>query len=260
MSDHDGFEDSYGSVTARFYDAAYAALPSLGPDVDFYRQLARDSGGPVLELGCGTGRVLLPIAAEGIPCTGLDLSQRMLEVLGRKAAASGGVRPRLVRGSMQHFDLGGERFALVYSAFRAFQHLYTVQDQLACLARVRAHLAPGGKLAFDVFNPRLDRIWQEEEPEQEDLRFQQGGEEVVRWVATRRDRPTQLITLRMRYERRRDGEVVGQEIARLRMRWFTRFELEHLMARAGFGDVTLYGDFDRSSVGRDSPSLIVVAG
>ena len=66
MSD---FEDSYGTATARFYDAAYATLERLGPDVDFYRDLARESGGPVLELGCGTGRALLPIVRDGISCT-----------------------------------------------------------------------------------------------------------------------------------------------------------------------------------------------
>jgi ubiquinone/menaquinone biosynthesis C-methylase UbiE len=253
------FEDSYGTATARFYDAAYATLARLGPDVDFYRELARESGGPALELGCGTGRVLLPIAREGIDCTGLDASGEMLAVLRRKAAAEGLAAPRLVQGRMQELDLGGERFALVYSAFRAFQHLYTVEDQLACLTRVRAHLAPGGRLAFDVFNPRVDRIWEEEPPEEQDLRFQHEGEEVVRTVAQRRDRPSQLITLCMRYERRRGGQLVGTEVTRFHMRWFTRFELEHLLFRAGFTDVALYGDFDRSPVGRDSPTLLVVA-
>jgi SAM-dependent methyltransferase len=254
------FEDSYGSATARFYDAAYATLPRLGPDVDFYRELARESGGPVLELGCGTGRALLPIAREGIRCTGLDASGEMLAVLRSKAEAEGLAVPRLVQGRMQDFDLGAERFALIYSAFRAFQHLYTVEEQLACLARARAHLAPGGQLAFDVFNPRVDRIWEEDPPEEQDLRFEHEGEEVVRTVAQRRDRPSQLITLSMRYERRRDGQLVGTDVTRFRMRWFTRFELEHLMFRAGFADVALYGDFDCSPVGRDSPSLLVVAG
>ena len=250
------FQDSYGTVTARFYDAAYAVLPQLGPDADFYRGLARDSDGPVLELGCGTGRVLLPIASEGIPCTGLDASPEMLDAL--RARASEPV-PRLVCARMQDFDLGGERFALILAAFRGFQHLYTVEDQLACLARVRAHLAPGGRFAFDVFNPRLDRIWAEEVPETEDLRFRYEGDEVVRYCHTRRDRPSQLIYLTMRYECWRDGEVVGNEIATFRMRWFTRYELEHLMARAGFSDVVVYGDFDRSPVGRETPAIIVVA-
>ncbi len=256
MSD---FEDSYGTATARFYDAAYATLERLGPDADFYRDLAVESGGPVLEIGCGTGRVLLPIVRAGIPCTGLDLSSQMLDVLRGKARAGGLPVPRLVQARMQDFDLGGERFALVYSAFRVFQHLYTIEDQLACLGRVKAHLAPGGRLAFDVFNPRLDKLWEEDPPEDQDLSFRCEGEDVRRYVKTRRERSTQTIYLTMRYERHRDGGFVGSDLAQFRMRWYTRWELEHLMVRAGFDDVTIYGDFDRSPVGRESPSLVVVA-
>jgi SAM-dependent methyltransferase len=248
-------EDSYGPVTARFYDAAYATLPGLGRDVEFYRALARASGGPVLELGCGTGRVLLALAGEGIACSGLDASAEMLAVARTRAGAAA---PRLVQARMQDFDLGAARFALIYSAFRAFQHLYSVEDQLACLARVRAHLAPGGSFAFDVFHPRLDRVWEPESPEEEDLRFEQDGEQVVRFVRATRDPVAQILHLSMRYERRRAGLAVGSELARFRMRWFTRFELAHLLARAGF-ESEIWGDFDRSPVVRESPALVVLA-
>jgi SAM-dependent methyltransferase len=248
--------DSYGPITARYYDAAYATLPGLGPDVDFYRALARESGGPVLELGCGTGRALLPIASDGIACTGVDASQVMLDALAAKQP------PRNLQlhcASMQSFDLAGERFALVFSAFRAFQHLYTVEDQLACLACVRRHLAPGGRLAFDVFNPRLSRIALVEEPEFEELRFALAGDEVVRFTSLTRDVGRQVQRVRMRYERRSGGRVVGDDVAEFEMRWFHRFEVEHLLARAGFTLEALYGNFDRSRFTGASPSIIAVA-
>ena len=168
--------ESYGGVTARYYDAAYGQVATLGPDVEFYRSLAGEAAGPVLELGCGTGRALLPIAADGFPCTGLDASQEMLSALLAKSPPR---TLRLVHSPMQEFDLGGDRFALIFSAFRAFQHLYNVEDQLACLRCVRRHLAPGGVFAFDVFNPRLSRMALDEEPEAEDLRFELAGD----WVA-----------------------------------------------------------------------------
>ncbi len=134
-----------------------------------------------------------------------------------------------------------------------------MEDQLRCLARVRTHLAPGGRFAFDVFQPRLERLCLDEEPEEEDLRFRHGDEEVVRHVRVSRDRAVQLQCVTMRYERWRGGRVVANEETRFQMRWFHRFELEHLMARAGFDDVRIYGDFDRSPVGRDSPAFVVVA-
>ena len=248
--------ESYGGVTARYYDAAYRQMERLGPDAEFYRRLAREAAGPVLELGCGTGRALLPIAGDGIPCTGLDASQEMLSAL---LAKSPPPTLRLVRAPMQEFDLGGDRFALVFSAFRAFQHLYTVEDQLACLACVRRHLAPEGAFAFDVFNPRLGRIALDEEPESEQLRFELADEQVVRYTTVTRDRAHQLSHVSMRYERSRDGRVVGNETVEFDMRYFFRYELEHLLRRAGFEALTLYGDFDESPFAADSPDFVWIA-
>jgi SAM-dependent methyltransferase len=248
--------DSYGPVTARYYDAEYAVVPALGPDAAFYRELAHAADGAVLELGCGTGRALLPIAGDGLPCTGLDASDEMLGALRAK-------RPppnlRLVCAPMQRFDLGGERFALIFSAFRAFQHLDTVEAQLACLSCVRRHLEPGGLFAFDVFHPGLARIAQLEEPEFEELRFPHEGDEVVRYTSITRDVGRQVQRVRFRFERRRGGQVVGNELAEFAMRWFYRFEIEHLIARAGFELAALYGDFDRSPFTGASPSIIALA-
>jgi len=250
-------ERDYGQATARFYDAAYDRSPQLdGGDIAFYRQLAREGGGPVLELGCGTGRVLLEIAADGFPCTGVDASQHMLA---RLRAKSRFPNLRLVHAPMQRFDLPGERFGLIFSAFRAFQHLYTVEDQLACLACVRRHLAPGGRFAFDVFSPRPARMAALEEPEAVDLRFTLDGEDVVRYATVTRDPAQQLLTVRFRYERSRDGRVVGDERATFQMRWFWRYELEHLLARAGFERVEIFGDFDRRPVSAETPAFVVVA-
>src|SRR5262245_19945102 len=257
MGDASDLDEEYGRATAHFYDAAYARAPQLdGRDVRFYRELARESGGPVLELGCGTGRVLLEIARLGIPCTGLDASPHMLARLRQKSPFPD---LRVVCAPMQRFELPGERFAVIFSAFRAFQHLLSVEDQLGCLACVRRHLAPGGRLAFDVFAPSLARTALLEEPEQEDLRFELEGEEVVRLASVRRDPAEQLLSARFRYRRFREGRVVGHEQASFRMRWFWRFELEHLLARAGFAEVAIFGDFDRRPVGAETPAFVVVA-
>ena len=246
----------YNRVVARYYDAAYASMPSLGPDIGFYRALAEEKGGPALELGCGTGRVLLEIAKHGLPAVGLDSSEGMLQILRQK---SGAERLELVRSQMQDFDLGGRRFALVYSAFRAFQHLYDVEEQLACLGAVLRHLVRGGTFAFDVFCPRLDTIGTLEEPEKADLRFAQGADNVTRFVQTRRDPALQIATVDMRFERSRDGAVLSSETERIHLRWFWRYELEHLLVRAGFSTVAVYGGFDRSPVRATSGDYVVVA-
>jgi SAM-dependent methyltransferase len=248
--------DDYGDVTARFYDRAYALLRDGSGDREFYLALAREARGPVLELGCGTGRVLLPIATTGIPCTGLDASPRMLAELRRKPFPP---TLRLVCDDMKSFDLGPDRFGLIYSAFRAFQHLDAVEDQLACLACVRRHLAPGGCFAFDVFAPRLDRTAIVEEPEREDARFEQDGETIIRHTSVRRDLARQSMQVAMRYERRRDDEHVADHPVQFRMRYFFRYELEHLLHRAGFERVEIFGAFDRRPYDYFSGEQIVVA-
>ncbi len=247
--------ESY-EYTARYYDAAYAELTAQRADTKFYFDLAKETGGPVLELGCGTGRTLLPIARAGLESVGLDLSPAMLAQF---RAKPGGESVKLVNDRMETFDLGGQLFRLVFSAFRAFQHLDTAEQQLACLARVRAHLAPGGVFAFDTFNPTLERMALAIEPEALDLDFKFEGRRVRRYVGATRDRATQLISITMRYVEELSGGAEKESIVKMSMRWFWRYELEHLLHRAGFTDVTIYGDFDRRPIARDTPSFVVVA-
>src|SRR5262245_22537391 len=111
-------------------------------DVAFFVGAAQESGGPVLEIGCGTGRVLLPTARAGVSITGLDASPSMLAICRRRVAAEPeAVRARidLVEADMRSFQLG-RRFALATIPFRPFQHLLTLVDQLNCLLRIREHL------------------------------------------------------------------------------------------------------------------------
>ena len=248
--------DGYGRVHARYYDRVYRNLRDPKGDAAFYLALAREQQGPVLELGCGTGRLLLPIAREGFPCTGLDPSPEMLEGLRAKGPPE---TLRLVRGTMQELDLPGERFALIFAGFRSLQHLLSVPDQLACLERVRTHLAPGGLFAFDVFAPRFDRLTVEERPEVEETRFELDGEEIVLYSRARNDAARQLLEVEFRYERHRNGERVGEDRVRFPMRYYFRYELEHLLVRAGFTDLSFFGGFDRPPYDYVSGEIVVLA-
>ncbi len=254
------YASEYGAVAARWYDPSYDHIRKRD-DVAFYGALARETGGPILELGCGTGRVLLPIAREGVACTGLDGSTAMLDVLRQKLRTE--TPPpslRLLCAPMEDFDLGGERFALIFSAFRAFQHLATVDHQLRCLANVRRHLAPGGIFAMDVFAPLLDRTAIVDEPEAADATFPLDGAEVTRWVRIQRDLATQVATIHMRYERTRGGmRTAPDEHESFHMRWTHRYELEHLLVRAGFTPTAFYGAFDKRPYDYVSGDVVVVA-
>ena len=246
--------DPYG-VMARYYDANFASLRG-GADIAFYRELAVASRGPVLELGAGSGRVLLPIAATGIPVTGLDVSAAMLARLRSRPFPP---TLRLVNAPMQDFDLDEDRFTLIYSAFRALQHLLSVEDQLACLACVRRHLAPGGAFAFDVLAPTLGYLARPSPVESDEGSFELEGDTVMRRSKLEYDLARQLIQGTVRYERTRDGKVVAVEEAPLTLRYYFRYELEHLLARAGFTRVEFFGGFDRRPYDYVSSETVVVA-
>src|SRR5574340_383525 len=156
--DMNRYEDAW---TAEVYD--YEQADGWGErDVPFYLDLAAEFPGPTLELACGTGRVTLPLARNGVEITGLDISPNMLAVAARKLAAEPREvreRVRLVPGDMSAFNLGA-RFPLIVIPFRAFQAMLTREEHRGCLRCCREHLRPDGRLAINVFNPRLSRLAQ----------------------------------------------------------------------------------------------------
>jgi ubiquinone/menaquinone biosynthesis C-methylase UbiE len=239
VSPNDSPGDSYESIIARHYDELYAVMRDPSGDVAFYGALARASGGPVLELGCGTGRTLLPIARAGIACVGVDASPAMLAVLRQKAPPP---NLELVEARMEQLDLPDRRFRLVTCPFRAFSHLLDVESQLAALRAVRRHLEPSGTFALDVFDPKLAHIARLEEPEYLAATFHDAGREVQRWDIVRRDPTRQVMTIGFRFASAAP-ELCG--VGEIQMRWFYRFELEHLLARAGFCELQFFGGFDR---------------
>ena len=235
------------------------------PDVDFFVTAARESGGPVLELGCGTGRVLIPTARSGVPITGLDASEAMLEACRRRLEdESDEVRERvaLFQGRMENFGLEG-KFALITTPFRPFQHLLTVEDQIACLRQAHAHLVDGGRLILDLFSPSIPRLAQEPGSAMEnspEFTMPDGRRILRKDCITRRDLVNQVNDIDLIYEITHTDGAEERRIVKIQMRYLFRFEAEHLLARCGFAVEALYGDYDRSPYGATYPGeLIFVA-
>ena len=247
-----------------FYD--HVVPYTTRQDVAFYVDAACESRGPVLELGCGTGRVLVPTARAGIEIMGLDASEGMLDACRRRLRGEPPDvqrRAGLQRGDMRDFELG-RMFRLVTIPFRPFQHLVTVQEQLACLAAVRRHLEPDGRLIFDVFNPSIHRLAKPaddaETDEEPPFTLPDGRVVIRRHRFLERDLIKQINTSELVYHvTHRDGHR-ERLVHRLQMRCIFRFEGEHLLARAGFTLDHVYADFDRSPYGSQYPGeLIFVA-
>ncbi|MGD2175622.1 MAG: class I SAM-dependent methyltransferase [Candidatus Brocadiaceae bacterium] len=260
MADAGGYRDE--AWLAELYDfvPGYAGRP----DVGFYVARATAADGPVLELGCGTGRVLIPVARAGCETVGLDISEHMLRKCREKLArepAEVRARVRLVTEDMTGFDLGAE-FGLITTPFRPFQHLVAVEQQLACLECVRKHLAPDGRFILDVFNPDPRKLTDptalEEREDFADLRLPDG----------RTLRRTHRFSARHPAVQCNDVELIyyvtdlqgdtERHVHAFPFRYFYRYEVEHLLARAGLRVVELLGSFDGSPFADDSPEMIFV--
>lgn len=255
--------DSYAPI-AEFYD--HVTLYRDRPDVPFFVDAARASGGPVLEIGCGTGRVLIPTARAGLDIVGLDASPAMLEICRRDLAREPAAvqnRVHLVEGDMRQFDIG-RLFALVTIPFRPFQHLVTVEEQLACLGCIRRHLLPGGRLILDLFNPSLEALTQpvgEESAPEPEYSTPDGRRVVRRHQIVSRDRTNQVNHVELIYAVTHPDGRTERLIHEFPMRYLFRFEAEHLLARAGLSLQHVYGGYDKTPFGTVYPGeLILVAG
>ena len=235
------------------------------PDVGFFVDAATRAGSPILEIGCGTGRVLIPTARAGLDIVGLDLSTHMLAVCCQRLLDESEAiqkRVRLVQADMRHFSLD-HRFTLVTIPFRPFQHLLTVEDQFSCLTQVHRHLVDDGVLILDIFNPSLDFLVSpvgEECGDEPEFLTPDGRRVTCRHKTVARDRFNQVNHLELIYYVTHPDGREERLVHAFPMRYLFRFETEHLLARAGFKVVHLYADYDRSAYGSKYPGeLLFVA-
>jgi len=256
--------EEYDRLDAAFYDYYSTGLKG---DVDFYVTEALVAGSPVLEIGCGTGRITLPIAEAGIRIIGLDRSPSMLEVARQKLSALDPQvqeRVELVLGDMRDFSFE-ERFKLIIIPYRAFLYMYTPEDQRQALTCIREHLAEGGRLIFNIFDPRLDIIASRFGSLGSALTMEQefihpvNGNRVVVWDTRQYDPEKQMLEQYFIFEEiDAEGVVVSKRYVPLSLRYIYRYEMQHLLELCGYQIDALYGDFDRSAFHHGGEQIWVV--
>ncbi|MFI5459480.1 MAG: class I SAM-dependent methyltransferase [Isosphaerales bacterium] len=236
----------------------------VGKDVpyglDFYVALAREASGPVLDIACGTGRILLPCLQAGVDIEGLDLFEPMLKTLRAKAAALG-LSPRLHQADMSNFSLS-RRFGLVMIPFNAFVHNMTQEAQIRCLQLCREHLLPGGELTFDTFFPALEivgtpantRVLEGEFP------HPQTGLPIRMYDTRSFDRVAQVFHSQNDIELlAADGSVQTVHRSEISSRYIYKHEMALLLRVAGFARWEIYGNFDRRPLMRENEAMVVTA-
>lgn len=242
---------------AELYDVLFGDLEF---DRGFYLELAREAHGPVLEVACGSGRILIPCLQAGVDIEGIDLSTEMLEALLRKASALG-LQARVRKADMRDFMLP-RRYSLIFVAFNGFVHALTTEDQLKTLQTCRDHLSPGGVLVFNIFYPGLDIV---------------GGTEGVPVLEHEARHPVTGLPVRI-YDTRSlnrveqiqhsdidiqeldaEGNVKASHRSEAWMRWTFKPEMELLLKAAGFSRWQICGGFDRRPLTREDDLMVVFA-
>ncbi len=243
---------------APFYDSD---IGEFDEDIPLYLNFARRTGDPILEVGCGTGRVLLPLAKAGYHVTGVDISLAMLARAKAKAAKAHLLdRIRLVQSDVRELALG-QTFALIIYAANSFMHHTTQEEQLHVLRRLREHLRPGGLLILDLFNPDLD-ILQRADGRVEWVRSWEDEEQdatVVKFLRVHASPTHQMLDVTYIYDRvYRDGRV-ERTLAPFQLRYLWPAEARLLIRAAGLTLEAMYGSYDLDPVDDEHPRLIIVA-
>ncbi|MCL4835899.1 MAG: methyltransferase domain-containing protein [Caldilineaceae bacterium] len=244
---------------APFYDQDYR---NYDDDIQLVVDLAQDAGETALELGCGTGRVLIPLAATGCRVTGVDNSPALLALARRKAEQAGvTARLQLTEADLRSFAAAETGFDFAFCVSNTLMHLNTQADQLAALHTAHRHLRPGGRLLIDLFNPDIPHLtaisgvqmladrWEDEER----------GATVLKWVVRRMDVARQLQETTFIYESVYADGRTERAVLPFLLRFLWPSEGVLLLEKVGFRVDKLWGDCDGNDYASESEHLIFLA-
>jgi SAM-dependent methyltransferase len=243
---------------APFYDLFYE---ERNDDLQMYYDFALAAHDPILELGCGTGRVLVPLAREGHQITGLELSDAMLaEVQAKIDAEHLSERVSLVQGDMRAFDIPA-RFGLAIVPINTFMHCYDTQQQLSCLRCTRRHLQSGGQLVVDVYHPDPQSLLEADGRLVSEgiTRNPKTGHTIQRLYTRRLDVASQTQHVTYILDEIDATGAVRRTMFPFRMRYVFRYEMELLLQASGYNLEAVYGSYELEPFDTGSERMIFVA-
>jgi SAM-dependent methyltransferase len=242
----------YPDYFARFYDVIYAELRTI--DRDFFLRKILEANGPVLEIGVGTGRLFADALRAGADIYGIDISATMLGRL--RAKLDPRDHHRICRQDARSLRLD-KTFDLILAPARVFSHLVEIDDQLRALDSVYDHLKPGGTFIFDVFVPNLEILLHGVDQQTDFDGEYAPGKRVKRVVSAKADLAHQINLITMTFAWDEDG---GTRSATWQtpMRFFFRYELEHLVSRSRLKLKNIYGDYEEHELGPQSTDFVLV--
>lgn len=244
----------YPPVFARFYDTIYHLMRDSVDSGFFIGEIGKTNG-RVLEIGVGTGRLFEHALRSGADIYGIDISESMLDILCKKIPAE--QHHRISCQNIINFSFNA-KFDLIVAPFRVLMHLTEKEDQLKALNNVRKHLNRNGRFIFDVFVPDLNQIIEGIDNRMDFEGEYEPGKKLRRYVTTVPDLMSQIIEVHFHLEWEDDAQL-QHDYWNLQMRFFFRYELEHLIERSDFGNnYEILGDYLGNSLKKDSKEFVLV--
>ncbi|WP_157121801.1 class I SAM-dependent methyltransferase [Nocardia miyunensis] len=247
-------------LTARRDAEYYDLFTDWRHDIDFYTRIALQHGGPILELGCGTGRITHPIAATGIEIDGIDIAAERLQIARRPhTGARYQASPRFCTADMRRFTLD-RTYGLAIFPFRVLQELTTTRDKIDCLQCVHTHLDHDGLVLIDNYCPSISYL--ATDPARCTTRTEKSGPHGERILRTQhvisRDYANQTQQLQVVYDITHPDGSTEHLVIPYETSYMFRFEVEHLLARCGFTITQLWGGYDFEPFDNNAPGELIV--
>jgi len=244
---------TYPENFARFYDTIYHQMRD-DVDNEYFQNEIKRASGKVLEIGAGTGRLFMNALDQGADIYGLDLSEAMLDVLYKKIPESQHYRISLQNMVDFSYDF---KFDLIIAPFRVIMHLLDKEDQLKAIDNVYKHLNNNGKFIFDAFIPDLNQLIKGINHQTDFEGEWDSGQKIRRIVSTSPDLIKQIIQVNFHLEWEENNEL-NQDDWVLPLRFFFRYELEHLVERSKFKKYKIFGDYEKNDLNKESKDFVII--
>lgn len=244
---------AYPEFIARFYDIIYHQVRD-GVDNDFFLRQTTAAKGKILELGAGTGRLFTEALNQGADIYGIDISSSMTDILKSKLPDTEHHRIITDNAVTMKWDM---KFDLIIAPFRMFSHILDVKDQLSLLNNICFHLTDKGKFIFDVFVPDPNLLINGINSLADFNGEYEPGKKLKRIINSKADIVNQLLNVSMKLIWD-EGNIVREEEWEFQMRFFYRYELEHLIRLSSLKIKTIFGDYMQNPLSSGSKEFIMI--
>lgn len=244
----------YPEYFARFYDTIYNSLRT--DDMEFYLKKISNCSGKILEIGVGTGRLFLKAIERKADIYGIDISKSMTDILKDKLTQVDQSRVEVQDVCCMNLPY---RFDLIIAPFRVFSHLMSVEDQLMALRNIYYHLNNNGLFIFDLYVPNPKMIAEGLDHVIDFEGEYEKGKIIRRITSMKADIVNQISTAEMKFEWQ-ENHSWREATWKMSMRFYFRFEVEHLIRLSPFKLLNVFGNFNEKPIDTDDSEMIVVCG